>query len=102
MPTEGSNPASPVVGPSTALDMLVTILTNADPITTFPAELRANLCALLAELGKENLKAEGAPVGREREVEKVRTATRALLEQTQKDPENMVLSSAARKVLEGW
>jgi len=102
MPTEGSNPASPVVGPSTALDMLLTILTNADPITTFPAELRANLCALLAELGKESLKAEGAPVGREQEVEKVRTATRALLEQTQKDPENMVLSSAARKVLEGW
>lgn len=94
----GSNPASPVVGPRTALDMLVDIIINADH--KFPIELRANLCVLLAELGKESLKA--ASGGREREVEKFRAATRPGLEAARVTPDSLVLSAAAKNALELW
>ncbi|KAI5122938.1 hypothetical protein M0805_006820 [Coniferiporia weirii] len=94
----GNSPSSPVVGPSSALDMLVTVLNNTGG--KFPAELRTNLCALLGELGREGLKSESG--GREREVEKVRAATRSALEKTQTTPDSLVLSAAARKALETW
>lgn len=66
----------------------------------FPAELRANLCQLLGEIGRESLKAESG--GREVEVESVRLATRQALESTQRTPDNLSLSAAARKALEKW
>lgn len=91
----GSNPASPMVGPRTALDMLADIIINTDH--KFPIELRANLCSLLGELGKESLKG-----GREREVEKFRAATRPGLEAARVTPDSLVLSAAAKKALELW
>lgn len=90
----GGDPASPVVGPSTALDMFVLILKN--PGTTFPAELRANLCGLLAEIGK----AQGET--RTREVEKLRAAIRPCLEALKHTPESLALSDAAKKALAAW
>ena len=92
----GSNPASPIVGPRTALDMLVAIIAD----NNLPVELRANLCPLLGELGKESLKAEAN--GREREVEKVRAATKPGLEAARSTPDSLVLSATAKKALELW
>lgn len=90
------NASTPIAAPATALDMLVTILKNTEK--KFPAELRANVCSLLAEIGRESLKKEGG--GREREVELVRSSTRSELETPQ--TENLVLSVATRKTIEAW
>lgn len=94
----GSNPASPIVTPATALDMLVAILSKAD--SKFPAEMRANVCTLVAELGKENLKAEAG--GREVEVERLRGAVRPALLAIQGSPESLALSGAAKAALQAW
>ena len=93
--------SSPVVTPSTALDMLVTILKNAEPNQKFPAEMRMNLCVLLAELGKESLKSAGGQ-DRSAEVERVRHATKGLLEAAASSAESLPLASAARKALHAW
>ena len=94
--TGSDKPSTPIVAPTTALDMLVTILKNTG--SNFPAELRANVCSLLAEIGREALKKEGG--GRDREVELVRSSTRSELESPQAD--SLVLSAAARKTLDAW
>lgn len=78
--------------------MLVYILSNRQG--KFPAEVRANLCALLAQLGHESLKNQGG--GRAVEVERIREATRAALESAQASPNSLVLNDAARKALESW
>lgn len=90
-----SNPSPVVSTITTALDMLVTILNNTE--NKFPVELRANLCTLLGELGKDGLKGEC-----EQEVEKLRIATRQGLETAQVTPDSLVLSAAAKKALDAW
>lgn len=90
--------ATPVTGPRTALNMLVSILLNRED--KFPAEVRANLCALLAQLGHESLKNQGG--GRAVEVDKIREATRAALESARASPDSLVLNDAAHKALESW
>jgi len=91
-----TSPITPVTAPITALDMCITVLKNAEG--RFPAELRANLCELLGQLGKLN---QHAKTDRTVEVERLKGATRATLETT-KGSENMVLSAAARKALDAW
>lgn len=93
--------SSPVVGPSTALEMLIIILKNAEPSQKFPAEMRMNLCSLLAELGKDSLKTVG---GKDMSAESgtVRLATKDLLESAAGSAESMALASAARKALLAW
>lgn len=93
-----ADPASPIAAPRTALDALAMILKNPDG--RFRPELRANLCQLLVELGRESLKA--AEGGREVEVERVRSATRPMLEALESTPDSLALSAAARKVLQAW
>lgn len=78
-------------GPETALDMMVFIIENLEG--KYPAELRANVCALLGELGKNEA---GAEVGR------VRETVRPALEKAQTTPDSLVLSAAARKAIEAW
>ena len=91
-------PSSAAASPATALDVLVDILTNVEG--KYPAELRANLCQLLGEVGRESLKAESK--GRGEQVEAVRSATRATLESIRGSPDSFSLSAAARKALENW
>ena len=75
--------------------MLVYALTNRD--NAFPPEVRANVCALLAQLWR------APPAGREVELIRVRNATRELVEAAaENEGEKSVLGSAARRVLEAW
>ncbi|KAL5533312.1 hypothetical protein ACEPAF_5088 [Sanghuangporus sanghuang] len=94
----GNDLTSPITGPRTSLDALAMILKNSDG--RFPPELRANLCQLLGELGREGLKTGSG--GREVEVERVRAATQSALETIRSTPDSLVLSVAARKALEAW
>ncbi|KAL5511837.1 hypothetical protein ACEPAH_5055 [Sanghuangporus vaninii] len=94
----GNDLSSPITGPRTVLDVFAMILKNPD--RRFPPELRANLCRLLGELGRESLKTGSG--GREVEVERVRAATQSTLEAIQSTPDSLVLNFAARKALEAW
>ncbi|KAG8899378.1 hypothetical protein FRB99_006760 [Tulasnella sp. 403] len=84
---------------SCPMDMLAVILRN--PTGTFPPELGANACALLASLSK------GTPD----EVEKMKTSTRGALENLVADPidadetptkTSEMLRTAAKRTLEVW
>ncbi|TDL27510.1 hypothetical protein BD410DRAFT_782602 [Rickenella mellea] len=86
--------SSPVGTPSTALDVAVIALRNDE--NRFPAEVRANLCALLAEVGKS------VDTERVRERAKIKEETRGPLETIVSSSESMSLSAAARKVLDEW
>ncbi|KAL5529049.1 hypothetical protein ACEPAG_5023 [Sanghuangporus baumii] len=94
----GNDLSSSITDLRTALDALAMILRNPDG--RFPPELRANLCQLLGELGRESLKTGSGR--RDVEVERVRAATRSTLEAIQSTPDSLVLSVAARKALEAW
>lgn len=83
-----SLPDAPQETQETALDMLVFILDN--PEGKYPAELRANVCALLGELGKN---VAGS---------RIRELARPTLEKVQTTPDSLVLSAAARNALEVW
>ena len=75
---------------------MVFILENLEG--KYPAELRANVCALLGELGKSG--AGASAIGAE--VEQIRKTARPALEKAQTTPDSMVLSAAARKAIEAW
>ncbi|GBE82337.1 hypothetical protein BKA93DRAFT_760564 [Sparassis latifolia] len=89
---------SPTGGPRRALDMLITILKDADQ--SMPFEMRANVCAVLAHLGRK-----GA-IGEERasDVARMKDSTREYLESAASgsDGSALLVSSAAKRVLEAW
>jgi len=92
--TTYSNGGSPVVGPGRALDTLVNVLKRAD--SRCPIEVRANICTLLGQVGRKS----GAIGVREDDVEKVREATREILQGVSQGTD--LLAGAAKRTLEAW
>jgi len=91
----GSDEASPVVGPTRAIEALVSLLKRSNP--RCPPEVKANVCTLLSQLGRK-----GGRTTREREteVEKLKiTAKDTLVKCSQGDD---LFGKAAKKVLEVW
>ncbi|EGN93229.1 hypothetical protein SERLA73DRAFT_64433 [Serpula lacrymans var. lacrymans S7.3] len=94
--------------PRGALDQLINVLRNTSntdhvsnnhraALTGFPVEVRANVCALLGQVGKQ-------PPGED--VERVKDATKGILEElsrgsTQSGRDGM-LGAAAKRVLDAW
>lgn len=83
--------------PTTALDMLVHIMENAD--NKFPAELRSNSCTLLINMGN-NIVAESE--NRKEEISRVSAAVRPTLESLKSTPDSLYISVAAEKALSAW
>lgn len=94
IPTEGS----PIAGPHTALDMLLSVLQNPD---TMPAEVRSNVCSLLGQLGRKGVVEEESSV---QDVMRMKAKSRELLEGLATDSEGttQMVSAAARRALETW
>ena len=88
---------SPIAGPRTALDMLLSVLQNPD---TMPAEVRSNVCALLGQLGRKGVVSES----RVQDVARMRGAAKELLEglATKSEGNAQMVSAAARRALEAW
>ncbi|CCL99147.1 uncharacterized protein FIBRA_01162 [Fibroporia radiculosa] len=93
VPTEGS----PVVGPRSALDMLVFVLGNAE---SMPMEVRANVCALLGQLCRKGVVAKD----RTEDLARMKEATRELIEElgNEIDGKPSPLSVSAKRALEAW
>ena len=86
---------SPIVGtPRRALDMLVSCLRNADG--RIPAEVRANICLLVGQLGRRGV----VPESRERDLQVMQEEFKDLLEEAKKDPNPV--GAAAKRALETW
>lgn len=86
---------SPAVGtPRRALDMLVSCLRNADG--RLPAEVRANVCALVGQLGRPGV----VPDSRAQDVRVLRDELRELLDAARADP--APVGAAAKRALEAW
>ncbi|KAI0637070.1 hypothetical protein C8Q77DRAFT_1095851 [Trametes polyzona] len=93
--TEGS----PVVGPRRALDMLISVLREGNP--NVPAEVRANVCALLGHLGRKGVVAES----RATDLQRMKDSTRELIEGLAREgeaPSNPKVVAAAKRALEAW
>ena len=91
----GSDEASPVVGPSRAVEALVSLLKRSN--ARCPPEVKPNVCTLLSQLGRR-----GGRTSREREadVEKLKIATKdVMVKYSQVDD---MFGKAAKKVLEAW
>ena len=103
--TQGPNPlsanapvsdeASPVVGPTRALEGLASLLKRSNP--RCPIEVKANVCTLLGQLGR---KGGRTPKERETDVEKLKAATKDILVKYSQGDD--MLSKAAKNVLEAW
>lgn len=93
IPTEGS----PISGPHTALDMLLSVLRNPD---TMPAEVRSNVCALLGQLGKKGVVDES----RARDVARMKEESKELLEglATNSEANTQMVSAGAKRALQTW
>jgi hypothetical protein len=91
----GSDEASPVAGPARAIESLVSLFKRPNP--RCPPEVKANVCTLLAQLGRK-----GARTSREREtdVEKLKVATKDVVVKSSKGDD--LLGKAAKNVLEAW
>lgn len=90
-----SDEASPVVGPTRAIEGLVSLLQRPNP--RCPPEVKANVCILLCQLGRK-----GGRTCREREtdVERLKGATKdILIKYSQGDD---IVGKAAKNVLEAW
>jgi len=89
---------SPVAGPRRALDMLISVFKDQEQ--TMPVEVRANVCALMANLGRK-----GA-IGEDRvgDVAKMKDSMREYLETaaSSSDGSPLLVSGAAKRVLEAW
>jgi len=78
--------------------MLVAVLKNVDTGSNFPIEVRANVCSLIGQAGKNVTSAQQARVKEATEpilkilVEKSRGTT----------PREGMLGAAAQRVLDGW
>jgi len=103
--TQGPNPlppnvpvsdeASPVVGPTRAIEGLASLLKRSNP--RCPIEVKANVCTLLGQLGRK-----GGRTSKEREtdVEKLKVTTKDILAKYSQGSD--MLSKAAKNVLEAW
>lgn len=87
---------SPVVGPRSALDMLVSVLSSTE--RTVAAEIRANICQLLGQLGKSGAVSED----RAADVARMKERTQNLLEKAASSPDENVLSVSAKRALDAW
>jgi len=87
--------ASPVVGPTRAIDALVLLFKRSNP--RCPPEVKANVCMLFSQLGRK-----GGRTSRERkmDVEKLKDVTKDVLVKCSQGDE--VLGKAAKSVLEAW
>ena len=86
---------SPIVGtPRRALDMLASCLRNADG--RLPAEVRANICALVGQLGRRGV----TPESRAHDVRVMQEELRELLEAASQDPNPV--GTAAKRALDAW
>jgi hypothetical protein len=90
-----SDEASPVVGPTRAIEALASLLKRSNP--RCPIEVKANVCTLLGQLGRK-----GGRTSKEREtdVEKLKVATKDILVKYSQGDD--MLSKAAKNVLEAW
>lgn len=90
--------SSPVVGPSTALDTIISVLKNED--NRYQAEIRLNTCNLLAQAGK----GEGANHGStsQKEMERLKESLKTALSAIASSSESLALSAASRSALEAW
>ncbi|CDO70798.1 hypothetical protein BN946_scf184798.g114 [Trametes cinnabarina] len=90
--------SSPVTGPRRALDMLISVLRDSNP--NVPAEMRANVCALLGHLGRKGVVAESRAV----DLQRMKDSTRELIEGLSRadDPGNAKVAAAAKRTLEAW
>ncbi|PCH38246.1 hypothetical protein WOLCODRAFT_130785 [Wolfiporia cocos MD-104 SS10] len=92
-PTEGSSD----MGPRSALDMLVTVLRGTE--NSAPVEVRANVCALLGQLGRKGVVAED----RATDVARLQESTNDLLVSAAADTAgNVKMAGAAKRTLEAW
>ncbi|OCH95510.1 hypothetical protein OBBRIDRAFT_873797 [Obba rivulosa] len=89
---------SPTVYPRCAFDMLVYVLKNAD--NNVPVEVRANVCALLSQLGRKGSVVQDRAV----DLQKLKDGTRELLESVARETDSnaKVLAGAAQRALETW
>ncbi|KIP09107.1 hypothetical protein PHLGIDRAFT_103348 [Phlebiopsis gigantea 11061_1 CR5-6] len=86
---------SPAVGtPRRALDMLASCLRNADG--RLPAEVRANLCALVGHLGRPGV----VPESRAQDLRAMQEELKDLLAAAANDPNPV--GAAAKRVLDTW
>ena len=93
--TAGSDEGSPVVGPSRAIDGLVSLLRSSNP--RCPTEVKANVCMLLSQLGRK-----GGRTCKEREtdVEQLKVAAKDIVIKISQGDD--MLGKAAKNVLEAW
>jgi hypothetical protein len=95
-----SSEASPVTGPPRVLDLLLSTLKNRDG--RHVPELRANLCALLGQLGRSGVVDDREALG----VSKMKAQAKPLLEAaavTEKTNKgNIALATAAQRAIEAW
>lgn len=91
----GSDEASPVVGPTRAVEGLVSLLKRTTP--RCPTEVKANVCTLFGQLGRKGGRTSKE---REAEVEKLKIAAKDTLVKCSQGDD--LFGKAAKKVLEGW
>ena len=91
----GSDEASPVIGPTRAIEALVWLLKRSNP--RCPSEVKANVCTLLSQLGRKGGRTSSE---RETDVEKLKMATKDILVRCSKGDD--LFGKAAKKVLETW
>lgn len=91
----GSDEGSPIVGPTRAIDGLVTLLKLSNP--RCPPEVKANVCTLLGQLGKG-----GSRTSKEREtdVEQLKVAAKDIVVKLSQGDD--MLGRAGKNVLEAW
>ena len=87
---------SPVAGPSTALDTIISVLKNED--NRYQAEIRLNTCNLLTQVAKGREAKIGAIS--EREMERLKDNLKVVLSATASSSESLALSTAAQSALE--
>lgn len=80
--------------PKRAFDTLVTVLKTPDP--RCPAEVRANICTLLGQLGRKGV----VNADQEAEVQQIKDAVKEALEGFSEGKD--LLAGAAKRTLEAW
>jgi hypothetical protein len=91
----GSDEGSPVVGPSRAIDGLVSLLRSSKP--RCPPEVKTNVCTLFSQLGRK-----GGRTCKERETDvgQLKVAAKDIVVKISQGDD--MLGKAAKKVLEAW
>ncbi|KAI0064603.1 hypothetical protein BV25DRAFT_1823008 [Artomyces pyxidatus] len=93
---DSADPTSPVTAPGRALDMLTLALKT--PGSRFPEEVRANVCALLGQVGREG----GVGAARAPELARLKAEVRPLLVSASEGEHGSKLQVAASGALQRW